>query len=876
MFSGTCLGDLYVSPSGSDSNPGTISQPLLTVTAARDAVRLLPKSSPINIILRAGTYNQSSTLVLGSTDSGADGNPVTYKAFTNETVNLIGGVALTNFLPVSDPTILSRLPAVSRASVLVSDLTPYGISDYGSLTNRGVSTDQGNNVVRRRPWQTELFYNGQRQLLSRWPNQDKTDEIFAWTTTPLAAGVTSNWFTYRESAPSSWQLSQDVWVHGAWKYDWADSYQLVTSIKSTTNTFITDTNGVYGYTSVNGQYEARNVLEELDLAGEWVLDRTNQLAYFYPPGANVNTLSFLSTLDGDIVDLTNVHNVYFQNINFQVARGSGIGMRNSSSNGVYGCRFYNLGQLGVTIGNAIWTNKMDLIPVDYDYQGGWSNTIQGCEFYGLNEGGVAMAGGNRTTLIPSGHIVTNCYFHSFNVGVWAYRPAVKLDGVGCRISHCTMQDSQHTAIWFQGNDHVIEYCNIFSVVKDGGDAGAIYSVARDWKQRGTIIRNNFIQPTEGNGIYLDDFTSGVTMQSNVIMCVNYPILVGGGKDNSFFNNMVIGGGRNNTIAWTVSNRGATWSTSSIPNLVTLLQQVDYTNPPYSSYTGMSTLASDVSTYLTTPNTHNLTNLGYATGNGIITNVFVSCKPDLSDIDTNLIAQSANTYSSSYTSFTGFTNSTPERARDFTLSNVSAPIVAGFGQTTTNNMGVHDDSYGVVMASSVPVYPPQPTRAPFWGTPYTIPGTLLVYAYDEGVNGDGFTNSNADRVWNNAWGNGRFRLTSEFYIWGQLVNGVRTYSMDMDNNDAVEWTVSVGNSGRFRVDATYDTYISTFILYMDGAAITSTLGPSTLTALVDLMVGSHTLKLKCNSNSSRLVSLTFSDYSTATATSVHVGNLHVTQ
>ena len=55
VFAGT-QATYYVSPAGSDDNPGTISAPFLTITAAQDSVRSVTggMSGDIQVILRGG------------------------------------------------------------------------------------------------------------------------------------------------------------------------------------------------------------------------------------------------------------------------------------------------------------------------------------------------------------------------------------------------------------------------------------------------------------------------------------------------------------------------------------------------------------------------------------------------------------------------------------------------------------------------------------------------------------------------------------------------------------------------------------------------------------------------------------------------------
>lgn len=79
----------YVSPSGSDANPGTEAAPFQTLQQARGAVRALPDSAFQNqdayILLRGGTYRLQQPLQLNWTDSGRKGNNVIYRAYPGET-----------------------------------------------------------------------------------------------------------------------------------------------------------------------------------------------------------------------------------------------------------------------------------------------------------------------------------------------------------------------------------------------------------------------------------------------------------------------------------------------------------------------------------------------------------------------------------------------------------------------------------------------------------------------------------------------------------------------------------------------------------------------------------------------------------------------
>ncbi len=89
----------YVSPSGSDTNPGTLGLPFQSVAKARDVVRTVNgnMTGDIVVCLRGGTYQFPSTLQLGPQDSGTNGYEVVYQAYPGETPILSGGTNVTGW-----------------------------------------------------------------------------------------------------------------------------------------------------------------------------------------------------------------------------------------------------------------------------------------------------------------------------------------------------------------------------------------------------------------------------------------------------------------------------------------------------------------------------------------------------------------------------------------------------------------------------------------------------------------------------------------------------------------------------------------------------------------------------------------------------------
>ena len=152
--------DVYVSPTGSDANPGTITAPLQTLRAAQLKVRGLLRAQggaaagPVSVLLRAGTYHEG--LVLGPEDSGSSPQKhVTWGGYAGETAVISGGdvvscdwsqaAATPAPGPASDPAVGA---AVGAAPVYTCTL-PAGTREF-----------------------TSLFLDGQRLQRARWPNGD--------------------------------------------------------------------------------------------------------------------------------------------------------------------------------------------------------------------------------------------------------------------------------------------------------------------------------------------------------------------------------------------------------------------------------------------------------------------------------------------------------------------------------------------------------------------------------------------------------------------------------------------------------------------------------------------------------------------------------
>lgn len=147
----------------------------------------------------------------------------------------------------------------------------------------------------------------------------------------------------------------------------------------------------------------------------------------------------------------------------------------------------------------------------WDNNGGKNHLISGCHIYNMGAGGVLLSGGNRKNLIPAGNTVYNCEIHDVNRLDKTYKSGVNIMGVGNCVSHCKIYNMPSFGIYIHGNDHLIEYNDIFDCVTENSDSGAVY-MGRDMSEVGNIIRYNYIHHIHNpipagmgtTAIYFDD------------------------------------------------------------------------------------------------------------------------------------------------------------------------------------------------------------------------------------------------------------------------------------------------------------------------------------------------------------------------------------
>jgi hypothetical protein len=575
--------DLFISTDGDDGWSGRLSKPsaertdgpFATLTRGRDAVRAMIADNEIGtegivVEILNGSYEMSEPVELSQEDSGTAEKPVIYRANPGAKACLIGGRKVTGFAPVADQKAAHRIDPSVKKNIVCTNLRDQGISDFGTFTAPGWGEGEPG---------LELFFKGKRMTVARWPNDDfvKVMSIDVEGNTELKNRVTLSGrmrgsnegrFVYDGDRPKRWVDEPEGWLHGYWFWDWSDQRQKIESI-DTDRRIISMEEPHHNSGYRDGQwYYAFNILAELDEPGEWYLDRETGDLFFWPP-EGIEDGDVVVSIAPSLVTMRQTSHVAFLGLTFDSVRGTAIVVEGGVGNIIGASTIRNTGSWGV------------------DIKGGSKHGVVGCDLYDLGEGGVKMEGGDRATLTPGSHFALNNHVHHCSRWNPLYKPGVQLFGVGNRVAHNLLYELPHTAIGFTGNDQVIEFNEIHSVVYMANDAGAIYTSppTEEFSMYGHTIRHNYVHHIFGfknrgcNGaIYLDDFFPGTNMYGNVFYKVHRATFIGGGRYNTIENNIYV----DCTPSVHVDARGLGWAAGSEKQLRELLDDYPYKNELWST------------------------------------------------------------------------------------------------------------------------------------------------------------------------------------------------------------------------------------------------------------------------------------------------------
>jgi hypothetical protein len=534
---------LHVAPGGRDTGDGSAGQPFASLERARDEIRARRQAGSIpaggvEVLVHPGEYQVRQTFVLAERDSGTESAPILFRAVDRGSAFFRGGARLKGWRNLSDTDGYPQLPAEARAQVWILDLRNCGLTNLLPLKLGGFASGNG---FRTHPAH-ELFFNGQAMSLARGPNEGflRISQVAVKDGTQGydRQGSKTGRFFFEGDRPRRWANEPDLLLYGYWFWDWADSYERVAAVDLEQRLItLAQPWHTYGF-SVGAPFYAVNALSELDVPGEWFLDRTGLKVLLYPPSDPRAAAIEMSTLDAPMVELRNVSWVGFTGLTWELGSADAIQVSGGAHCLLAGCVVRHFAGNGVEI------------------RGGRQHGLRSCDIYSLGRGGTAISGGDRRTLEPGGHFLENCDIHDLSRIDHTYTPAVILDGVGHRIAHNRMHDIRSSAMRVGGNDHRIEYNEVYNAVTESDDQGGVDMFGNP-TFRGNVYRYNYWhhignwrgagdQPKCGQaGIRLDDAICGTHIYGNIFERCSAGKLgfggvqIHGGKDNLVENNLFI-------------------------------------------------------------------------------------------------------------------------------------------------------------------------------------------------------------------------------------------------------------------------------------------------------------------------------------------------
>ena len=441
--------------------------------------------------------------------------------------NVSGGMALEWASPSADDPLLALVPATVRDRVVVA-----------TIPGEGPLPDFNGGFGQPSSYPYQLFCGEKRLPLAQYPNEgrlyivdgdiDFSKPGFKEQNKPDTVKITVDVVPERLAL---WAKEPELWTEGGWKYDWAGSSVRVRGVDPAARTLELGTKwiryGIVKGASSGGDFSVLNAFSEMDMPGEWAADLKTRRIYLFPPPEGTNGVEV--AMKDSVLTLERVKDLVIEGKVFECSRKDAVVLKECTNVVIRRSIVRNTGGWGIKV------------------EGGRNCRIEGCDIYNTGEGGVSLVGGVRDRLEPGGHVIVNCHLHHNGEWVRYYRPSVYMGGVACRCEHNLIHHHRHAAIIYGGNDQYIGFNVVHDTCTDSYDCGALYTHTKhDWSDRGHLVEYNCVHmtgrprcPSTTFGIYVDGWSSGVTVRGNIVNRAGYGIFQNGGNDNTYVHNLVM-------------------------------------------------------------------------------------------------------------------------------------------------------------------------------------------------------------------------------------------------------------------------------------------------------------------------------------------------
>ncbi len=498
---------IFVSATGDDKSPGTISRPLKSFQAAQAAVRNLKKenSATISVYFRAGTYYLPDTIVFTPEDSGKTGEPILYAPYPGEQVLLSGGSRLSpKWMPYRDGIMKTSVPS-------------------------GTTTDQ-------------LFANGQLQILARYPNYDANAKYLnGYAPDAISAERAQRWADPR-----------GAYIHALHQYLWGGMHYVITG-KSADGKGLDLSNAAIETVRLKHLVEFRGTPDD---PVKWI--ELRGFTFQHTSRTFMETREPLLRSDwriyrGGAIFLTGAEDCLVDDCFLDQVGGNGIFVSGYNRRiRISRCHIAAAGANGICF---VGERKAVRNPLDsYDDR--------------LAIADLDVTPGPRTPDYPADCLVEDSLIYRTGRVEKQTAPVEIAMSKSITVRHCSIYDVPRAAInigdgcW---GGHHIDHCDVFDTVKETGDHGSFNSWGRDrwWGVTGidldtaiqgaqaklpvldalapTILSNTRWRCDHGWDIDLDDGSSNYHIYNN--LCLNGGLKLREGFYRTCENNILV----NNTL-----------------------------------------------------------------------------------------------------------------------------------------------------------------------------------------------------------------------------------------------------------------------------------------------------------------------------------------
>jgi Right handed beta helix region len=489
---------VHVSSSGDDRAFGSLSAPFASIARALTWLaerRTLSPDRDLTIRVHGGCYRIEQPLLIDRRHCGRGGAKTIIRGDGRNRTIVTGCTAAVPF-PLAGPTFAATVPAsyyVFAVDLPVSEFVPLDLGTVGF-------------ALRQPPSPPAIFLGGSRLPWSRWP-----------TSPNLTAHVAFN-----KARPAELALAvapevlvgarneDDLWIEMVVDHPWRWFMGRVNTVdfeSGLIGTSVPAENGLPGQDVF--QVAFRNGKGAIE-PGFSVLD------------AKQRRIMFVAHADYDFranaVEVCNNPCPLFYFVKATHVELSDIGLYGGLASAI-----------SVEKGEHIEIRRIDAHGFSYGGidASGTAIEVSDCRIHDVGTTGITLNSGDPSCLRPGLSRVSNCKVHQWARWKKVYEPAVRLSGVGARVTGCDLHDGPHMAIALGGNNHVIAGNTFTRVARDFADMGAIYIDAGNRPlERGVVIVGNAFHDIGRNrpnhAVYVDRASCGVRVTANLFFRIGGP------------------------------------------------------------------------------------------------------------------------------------------------------------------------------------------------------------------------------------------------------------------------------------------------------------------------------------------------------------------